>query len=407
MKRSFAHTVASFFAFLCVIFIPFPFNITKVQLAITDFLFGKLIRFFSSTFFGKRLSDTRVYSDTVSMYILVLLLFILAFLISLLLFKFKKWSVYRKGILDFFYRLSVYYLALQLLKYGVDKIFKNQFYLPEPNTLFTPMGKLGKDLLYWSSTGTSHFYSVFLGSVEALAAVFILIKRTRVIGLLISFGIMLNVVAINFGFDISVKLYSLFLLYLTFYLLTPYYGRLYQLFLQRKTGTVIPFSGTTGLSRNSFLPGFLKWLAAGLICLEAFYPFIKAKNFNDDLAGRPYLHGAYEVKQMIAGTDTLTEKESPVKRFFIHRNSYMIFQDQGDDMQDYKLSYNKGDSVFVLTDYQLKKTVLSFAYQASDSILTLQYFKNGKENKLTGKAIDWRKLPVLQKGFHWTVDGRK
>ena len=218
---------------------------------------------------------------------------------------------------------------------------------------------------------------------------------------------MLNVVAINFGFDISVKLYSLFLLYLTFYLLTPYYGRLYQLFLQRKTGTVIPFSGTTGLSRNSFLPGFLKWLAAGLICLEAFYPFIKAKNFNDDLAGRPYLHGAYEVKQMIAGTDTLTEKESPVKRFFIHRNSYMIFQDQGDDMQDYKLSYNKGDSVFVLTDYQLKKTVLSFAYQASDSILTLQYFKNGKENKLTGKAIDWRKLPVLQKGFHWTVDGRK
>ena len=46
--------------------------------------------------------------------------------------------------------------------------------------------------------------------LEILAAVLILIKRTRLMGLLLSLGILINVVAVNFGFDISVKLFSLF-----------------------------------------------------------------------------------------------------------------------------------------------------------------------------------------------------
>lgn len=404
MKRGFVKQVASFFAFLCIVFIPFPFNITKVQSPVTDFIFGRLIGFVSENVFGKKLANTRVHSDTFSMYILVLLLLILAILISLLLLRIKKWPLHCDKALGFFYRIFYYYLALQLLKYGVDKIFKNQFYIPEPNTLYTPLGKMSKGLLYWSSMGTSHFYNVFLGSLEALAAIFILIRRTRLVGLLISLAVMLNVVAVNFGFDISVKLYSLFLLYLTIYLLVPYFSRLHQLLLQ-KTGSFIPAPGHTVLFRNSFLSIFLKWLAAGIILVEVFYPFIKTRNINGDLAERPYLHGAYEVKQVIAGRDTLAAMDSPVKRFFIHKQGYIIFQDQEDAMQDYKLSYDKDRSVFILTDYRLDKTMMPFTYGSSDSILTIRYSKNGKEYKLAGKALDWRKLPAVKKRFHWTSDG--
>ena len=96
---------------------------------------------------------------------------------------------------------------------------------------------------------------------------------------------------------------------------------------------------------------------------------------------------------------------SPVKRFFIHRDGYMIFQNQEDDIQDYKLSYEKSGSAFILTDYKRKKTMLSFTYLQPDSILTLQYFSDAKEYQLRGKAINWKKLPALQKSFHWTVDG--
>ena len=255
--------------------------------------------------------------------------------------------------------------------------------------------------------GTSHFYNIFLGSLESLAAICLLIKRTRLTGLLLSVGILLNVVAINFGFDISVKLYSLFLLFLSVFLLTPFSAWLFQLLMLRKPNFVYISPGTTGLFKNSFVKHFMKWLIPGLIFLEALYPFIASKNFNGDLAEKPFLHGAYQVQQVIAGIDTLDLRDSPVKRFFIHRDGYMIFQDQADKMIDYKLSYDKAKSLLIITDYQLQKTIMQFSYLSSDSILSLQYFKNQKDFQLTGKAIDWRALPALQKGFHWTVDGRK
>jgi len=404
MIRSFIKTVASYFILLCVIFIPFPFNITKIQLAITDFIFGRLIGAVAKNIFSKSLSNTHVYSDSISMYILLLLFLILSIIITVVLLQVKKGSQYKERIFAFIYQLALYYLVLQLLKYGADKIFKNQFYTPEPNTLFTPLGKIDKDLLYWSSMGSSYGYNVFLGMLEALAAVFILIKRTRLLGLLLSFGILLNVIAVNFGFDISVKLFSLFLLFVNIYLLFPYCNKLYQLFLQPKN-IFQPENLSPVLLKKTLASYFIQWLAIGIICLEVFYPFINSSNYNGDKALRPYLHGAYQVTNIIEGNDTLPAAFSPVKRFFVHKDSYIIFQDDQDEMKDYKLQYDKTKSLFILTDYQLKQTAISFTYQAADSILTLQYFNNGKENKLISKAIDWKSLPLLKKQFHWTVEG--
>lgn len=342
-----------------------------------------------------------------AMYVLLFLLFVLAVLVSLGLIQIKKWGLYRQKVLAFIYCLLCYYLALQLLKYGVDKIFKNQFYIPEPNTLFTPMGKIPKDLLYWSSMGTSHFYNVFLGSLETLAAICILIKRTRLFGLWLSLFIMINVVAVNFGFDISVKLFSLLLFYLAIYLLAPYIKNLYQFFFTNRAVTGKPGSGTIVLIQNRFLSASLKWLATGFIFLEALYPFIRSGSLNGDKATRPFMHGAYGVTQYIVGADTLEPARFPVKRFFIHKDSYMIFQDNEDEMTDYKLSYNIDKQEYVLTDYQLRRTTLQLKYNPVDSVLILQYSNAGKTCQLAGKAIDWRKMPALRKGFHWTAGGEE
>jgi hypothetical protein len=78
MKGSIIKSIATFFALLGLLFIPFPFNITTLQLQLTDFIFGKLIGFTAKVFFGKPLLTTKVYSDSTSMYLLLLLLFIAA-----------------------------------------------------------------------------------------------------------------------------------------------------------------------------------------------------------------------------------------------------------------------------------------------------------------------------------------
>ena len=253
--------------------------------------------------------------------------------------------------------------------------------------------------------GTSHFYNVFLGSLETLAAIFILIKRTRLAGLLLSFFIMINVVAVNFGFDISVKVFSLILLFLTIYRLIPYCKKLYQFFFTQQVITERPGAVSTTIFPNRFLTATLKWFATGIIFIEAFYPFIKTGNFNGDNAARPYMHGAYEVTRYIAGSDTLRPGQFPVKRLFVHRDSYMIFQNRDDEMTDYKLSHDRNKDEYVLTDYQMHTIPLHIIFNPGDSALILEYARDGKSYQLTGKALDWKKLPAVQKGFHWTVDG--
>jgi len=37
-----------------------------------------------------------------------------------------------------------------LLNYGTDKLFLEQFYKPDANILFTPLGFLDSDILFWS-----------------------------------------------------------------------------------------------------------------------------------------------------------------------------------------------------------------------------------------------------------------
>ena len=402
-KYLFLKDILSFFAVLGIVFIPFSFSVTIVQLSSTDFIFGKLIRFVSAHLFGIELKNTKVYSDSVSMYVLVLLLLIVAVVIGIAVARIKSWRKYRSNILSACYTIACYYLILQLLKYGFGKIFKDQFYLPEPNTLFTPVGNIDKDLLYWTSMGTSRVYNFFAGGVEVLAALLLLFRRTRMAGSLLAFAALLQVAVINFSFDISVKLFSLFLLLLTVYLLAPYCQRLYYSFFSNKS--VPAAEPATVIIKHPFTYTSIKCFIIGLILVEVFLPYIRKNNFNDDTAKRPYLHGAYEVKQMITGTDTITGDAALVKRFFIHRNDYMIFQNRADEMQDYKLSYDADRYEYILTDYQQRKTGITLHYSDADSILQLKYTKGGKPCQLTGKAIDWKKLPLLRKSFHWTSDG--
>lgn len=404
-KYPVVYSITSFFILLCILFIPFPFYLFPLQQDITEFVFGRLIGLVSSSVFGIHLKSTLVHSDSVSMYVLALLLFVLSVIIGALFQYLHTWKQYRERIFYFIRMAGCYYLILMLMKYGLDKVFKTQFYLPEPNTLYTPLGLVDKDLLYWSSMGTSRFYNICTGSVEVMAALLVLFKRTRMMGLLLAAAAMAQVVMINFGFDISVKLYSLFLLLLSLYLLYPYYRRMYLFFFSSKMEETASQRNPPSFIRHPFLAVFVRCMVTGLILFEAFYPYLKNKNFNDDSAPRPYLHGAYEINQVIAGNDTLATGDFPFKRFFIHRNRYIIFQAPDDKMVDYNFDYPKTEEhIYVLYDYQLKRILMDIRYQKADSTITVIYEKGTEKIVASGKRLDWKKLPAIQKSFHWTVD---
>lgn len=391
----------SIFLLLCIFFVPFTFYLFPYQQSITKFLFSTLIKNTASLLFNVTLNNTTIYSDTASMYVLVFILLLLAAIITTILKSIKKANPLQQKINIISYTICVYYLSVILLKYGLDKICKTQFYLPEPNTLFTCVGKLDKDILFWTSMGTSKLYNTVTGSIELLTALLLFFKRIRLAGILLAIIVVAQVVLINFSFDISVKLFSLLLLYNAFYLSHPYAKKLAAIIFTNKQieDNTIHYHNT-----KSLLPIIVKCLVAGLFLLEAFYPYLKNKNFNDDTTARPYLHGAYEVKQQIILGDTLTSYNYLFKRFFIHRNGYIIFEDAKGTMQDFALKYDTINNKLFLEDYKHNTTTINYTYTKEDSIITLKYQLTNKPVTVVGKGIDWRKLPLLKDSFTWTSD---
>lgn len=412
--RNYLTTFAFHFCliFCCVniLFFPVPYYLFPDVGSLFEPVIDPLIRWAGTSLFHVEEPFTSaLISDSKGLYIFVALLAIFSSLVALVLpFIFKK-GISPKISLWFFTVMS-YYLALTLLKYGADKIFKHQFYLPEPNTLFTPLGDLTPDLLFWSAMGSSYSYTVFSGIIEIIPALLLLFRKTRLIGIIISVGVLINIVMINFGFDITVKVYSLFLLFLSLILLSPNLKPLYKFFISREKTEQVD-SGFVIDSKKSLL-GYtiVKTLVLGLFLVESCGIYFAANNLNDDTGPRPPLYGAYDVYLFTDNNRIIPASMSNpgrFKRIFFHRRSYFIIQTMDDHFIDYKVEVNE----------ETKRLTLSSSSHAAHDGKTseLTYQVNGDELVILGfffdsyitlysKKINLQELPLLKEEFHWTID---
>jgi len=124
-----------------------------------------------------------------------------------------------------------YYLATTLLIYAFAKL--TQFPPPNPSRLDQRVGDLSPMGVLWTFMGASRPYSLFAGFTEALGGVLLLWRPTYVAGALIAVGAMGNVVALNFCYDVPVKLYSMQLLAIAIVIFAPHARRVIRAMLGR------------------------------------------------------------------------------------------------------------------------------------------------------------------------------
>lgn len=130
----------------------------------------------------------------------------------------RKRESYTK--LLFWLRMSLrYYVAAAALSYGIIKIFLLQMPFPTLSQLATPLGDLLPMRFSWLFIGYSAKYQFFSGSMEMLAGLLLLYRRTITAGLFAATGAFANVVMINMAYDVPVKLYSSHLLFCSLFLL--------------------------------------------------------------------------------------------------------------------------------------------------------------------------------------------
>lgn len=358
-----------------ILTLPFEFNLIPKT--------GILLKPFIESIVQTVFSDPNLvfYSDSFVMLFWTLTLIGFSVLFGLI------WVVVQKRELPYLpfwiNRIAIYYLALILLIYGLNKVFLFQFYIPEPNILYTPLGQLSPDILYWSSMGSSSTYSIFAGSIEILPAILILFRRTRLLGAFIAFGVLFNILFINWGFGITVKTFTYFLLLLSILVLFPYFKRLRTAFFGEGTiASVIEFAKPQHPIYQKSARSFHAILLVFIVS-EALMPYIKTRNFNGRNQEKPYLFGAYEV----------SPNPNEVKRVFFHSASYFILQTKSDEFFDYAMNWNGAQ--LELIGYEEDTTYLTISSQ-NDSMYTLSGNFYGTFVNWEMKQLNLESLPFFQ-----------
>jgi len=128
-----------------------------------------------------------------------------------------------------------YNLVYYCLLYGITKLFFQQMVSPGYSQLSTPLGDISSQRLLWMFMGYSKPYQFFTGAFEVIAGLFLLFRRTSVLGTFISTVIFVNVVMLNFCYNVPVKLLSIHLLIMSLFLLSNDYKRYLSFFIANRS----------------------------------------------------------------------------------------------------------------------------------------------------------------------------
>ena len=293
-----------------------------------------------------------------------------------------------------------YTLAFTMFGYGFAKVFPVQFRPANFSCLiehygdFSPMGVL------WQFMGASIPYVVFSGAMEVLGGALLLFRRTTTLGALILCAVLANVVALNFCYDVPVKLYSLQLWLMSIFLLAPDLRRLFAvLILNRPTASI-------DLSAPRFQR---RWLRIGAIVFQlacignVLYGNLTGnwKRYQDTYVHpkRQPLHGLWEVESFTrngVAVPPLAADHMRWSKLVVDGPSGWSVRLMDDTPAPYATTYDAANHSVTLKSYA------SFTYAQPDpDHLVLTGTAASSPVAIGLRRIDPARFLLFSRGFHW------
>ena len=317
------------------------------------------------------------------------------------------WSVLDRkrsnyGVFQAWLRVAVRYtLAFTMFGYGFAKVIPTQFGPPgfsrliEPLSSFSPMG------LLWTFVGYSKAYTIFSGAAEVLGGSLLLFRRTATFGAMVSAAVLVNVVALNFCYDVPVKLYSMNLLLMALYLMAGDLRRIFNFLVLNRAAAPADLSGARFASRR---------MRIGVIVFQVL--FVGYLLFGDIRGGwqfyssyvlhpqRPPLFGLYDVESFRrSGEDVapLLTDTTRWKRLVLQTptNASVIRMD--DTPRFFGAAYDTGGRRLTLTSQPDKRQQVYQYSQPDPEHLVLE--GDGVQVRL--KKVDTSKYLLMSRGFNW------
>ena len=319
---------------------------------------------------------------------------------------------------QYWLRIAVrYFIAYFALYYGIIKLFALQMPFPSLSQLSTPLGDLSPTRLSWMYLGASTAYQVFSGVLETLAGIFLLSRRTVTLGAMLSAAVFGNVVAMNFSYDIPVKIMSTHFFILSIYLLLFESRRLIDFFLNKPTTPTILYNASFET----------KWHKYGRIVAKAAFLYVSV------VMVFILSINTYRSQHLVIDTKPIEQGIYDVKYFSLNGDSVLAKRDslRWGDMVLYGVtgSVKTADTIFV---QRYKRAYFSFEvnpaeetisirrnYGDEKKITTLRYeMPDSQTIKLTGLLRNDSLVVVLRKSrkkfdlsepnqFHWLQETSK
>lgn len=235
------------FVFLYVILYILPYGFEYIlQIDTNNLSFWKTITTkFGEMFLGWEYNQDRLLSGFDSKYdysrfLLIALLSIVGALIWVLIDS-KIDRAYTDKLKILLQTILRYHIGLTLILYGLSKVFLLQFGIMDIDSLETKIGEHGGMSFLWAFMSYSKFYGITAGLMEVIGGVLLLFRKTTSLGAFLLLIVMSNVVLMDIGYDVSVKMFAIHLLLMILVLMSDDLKRLYNFFLGNESTTAKNF----------------------------------------------------------------------------------------------------------------------------------------------------------------------
>jgi hypothetical protein len=298
-----------------------------------------------------------------------------------------------------------YYVAFTMVSYGSVKVIKLQFPAPNFVRLLEPVGSMSPMGLAWTYLGYSTGFNYFAGFAELFCGLLLFFRRTTTLGAIIGLVVAGNIMAINYCFDVPVKLLSTFLVLMCTFLLVKDARRLINFFFKNKEALPANLSPHRFKTRwKNIILDVAKYALLLWVLSWAMIDAVRSSYVYGANAQKPPLYGLYNVETFVFKKDTLQPLTTDTIRwgkFMISNKGRAAIKMMNDSTRRYNFKPDTTQHIiaaFTNAD-TVHKFYLKYTLQKPDiMILKGMWKKDSIYVRL--RKMDPNNFPLLQRGFH-------
>ena len=345
--------------------------------------------------------------DTTYDYVILLCILLVALFGALIWTLLDRKRTHYKTLFYWLTTAVRFYIALMLLSYGMVKVIQLQFSPPGFYRLIQAYGDSSPMGLAWTFLGFSKGYNMFMGIAE-VAAVLLLFRRTVTVGAIITLMTTANVMAVNYFYDVPVKIVSTHLVLLTLFLLSRDITKLFKFFFKGE------FTQLSKIQRPKFEGAWInktllifKILILGYV-VYGFTGLFESQKQYGSKAPKPELYGLYEVTRFVKNNDT-------IKAIKGHSERWEYIQIEREGLLQIR-NMDKSRMNFKPEQDSITKSIKLYAYSDSSKVSQMTYKKIDSTFFEFNAIIDMdtiycktvKKTPedflLTNRGFHWITE---